>query len=120
MEPDELIALEHEGWQALSAGPDAATAFYDRVLDHDVAMLLPGGIRLTDRAEILKSIGGLPWASYELEDPQVVQLTPDSAIVVYGAVAQREGTARYSALISSAYVRRDDGWKLALHQQTPR
>jgi hypothetical protein len=120
MEPDELIALENDGWQALSAGPEAATAFYDRVLDHEVTMLLPGGLRLTDRAQILESMSGLPWASYELEDPRVVQLTPDSAIVVYVAVAQREGAAHYSALISSAYVRRDDGWKLALHQQTAR
>ena len=31
----------------------------------------------------------------------------------------RDG-ATYSALVSSAYVRREGGWRLALHQQTPR
>ena len=117
---DELIALEREGWDALASGAAAATEFYDRVLDAQVTMLLPGDLRLTDRAQILASMRGAPWSSFELEDPQVVRLTGDSAIVVYGATAQREGAPRYSALISSAYVRRDDGWKLALHQQTPR
>lgn len=39
--------------------------------------------------------------------------------MTYGVLAQRDDTA-YSALMSSVYVRRGDGWKLAFHQQTPR
>ena len=35
-------------------------------------------------------------------------------------VAQRDGGLPYSALISSTYVHRAGGWRLALHQQTPR
>jgi hypothetical protein len=34
-------------------------------------------------------------------------------------VAERQGRD-YRALMSSLYVRREDGWKLAFHQQTPR
>jgi hypothetical protein len=41
-----------------------------------------------------------------------MQLTPDTGVVAYGAVAERDGS-EYSALMSSTYVRRDDGWKLA-------
>jgi len=38
MDPrDEVIALETEGWQALSADAGAATAFYGGVLDETVA-----------------------------------------------------------------------------------
>lgn len=116
---DELIALETEGWEALSAGGAAATDFYEHVLDDTVVMLLPGGLRMSDRHAILQSMGGAPWSSFAIEDPQVQWLGPDGAIVVYGVVAQRDGTA-YSALVSSAYVRRGGAWRLALHQQTPR
>lgn len=116
---DELIALETDGWQALSAGGAAATEFYERVLDDAAVMLLPGGMRMTERDAILQSMSGAPWSSFAIEDPQVVWLGPDGAVVVYGVVAERDGAA-YSALISSAYVRRDGAWRLALHQQTPR
>ena len=117
---DELIELEERGWQALSSDPSAATEFYDRVLDDAVVMLLPGGLRLDDRDTVVSSMGGAPWASYRLEGPRVHPLGEDTALVAYGVVAERAGSAPYSALISSVYVRRDSDWKLAFHQQTPR
>jgi hypothetical protein len=116
----DLAALEEQGWQALSTSPDAALAFYDRVLDDAVEMLLPGGMRLVDRAAVLAAMGGPSWASHALEDLLVRQLTADSALVSYGVVARRDTAPPYSALMSSVYVRRGDGWKLVFHQQTPR
>ena len=117
---EDLAALEEQGWRALSTSPDAALAFYDRVLDGTVEMLLPGGMRLDDRATDLAAMGGPPWTSCALEEPLVRQLTADSALVTYGVVAQRAGAPPYSALMSSVYVRRAGGWRLAFHQQTPR
>lgn len=117
---DELIALETAGWAALSSTPEAAAAFYERVLDRTVVMLLPGGMVLDDRAAIVKSMAGQPWSSYELHDSRVVRLTDDTGLVTYGVVAERDGGPAYSALMSSLYVLRQDGWKLAFHQQTPR
>jgi hypothetical protein len=116
----ELIILEEQGWQALSSTPEAAGEFYDRILDETVVMLLPGGLRLDNRTTILAAMSGQPWSTYELQDPSVVTLGPDAGVVVYGVVARRAGAAAYSALISSTYVRRRDGWKLTVHQQTPR
>ncbi len=116
---DELIDLENEGWHALSAGGAEATDFYGRVLDDDVVMLLPGDLRLDDRDAILESMSGAPWTSFALEDAQVLALGTDGAVVAYGVVAARDG-GEYSALVSSAYVRRDGAWRLAFHQQTPR
>jgi Domain of unknown function (DUF4440) len=120
MSPDELVELEERGWRALADGPQAAAAFYEQTLDDQVVMLFPGGIRMADRAAIIASMGGPPWAGYELEDPQVLRPTPDTGLVTYGVVAHREGSPPCSALISTLYVRRGDGWKLASHQQTPR
>jgi hypothetical protein len=119
MARDELIGLEQEGWEALSSSGEAARAFYERVLDRTVVMLLPGGMVLDERAAIIDSMSGQPWSSFELEDVRCLQPTSDTGIVTYGVVAQRR-SQQYSALMSSLYLRRDDGWKLAFHQQTPR
>lgn len=119
MTEDEPAALERQGWDALSSGGEAARAFYERVLDEHVVMLLPGGMVLDDRTTIVESMSGQPWSRYSLQDLRSFQPTHDIAIVTYRAVAARDGQ-EYSALMSSLYVRREDGWKLAFHQQTPR
>jgi Domain of unknown function (DUF4440) len=116
----ELADLEEQGWQALSSSGAAAAEFYRHVLDETVAMLLPGGLMLDDRVTIIKSMSAQPWSSYQLQDLRVLEPAPDMGIVVYQASAQRDDVSPYSALMSSLYVRRADGWKLAMHQQTPR
>ena len=120
MTDDDVAALERQGWAALQAGGAAAVEFYDRVLDDAAVMLLPGGMVLSGRDAVLSTLGGPPWRSADLADVQVVRPTPDTALVHYGVRAQRDGAPEYSALMSSVYVRRAGGWKLAFHQQTPR
>ncbi|MFI6511224.1 DUF4440 domain-containing protein [Streptosporangium sp. NPDC050855] len=120
MTRDDVIDLERQGWQALSSTPEAATGFYERILDRTVVMLLPGGMVLDDRAAIVKAMSGRPWSSYELQDPRVSHPTTDTALVTYGVLARRDGAPPYSALMSSLYARRQDGWRLVFHQQTPR
>ena len=100
MSQTDVIALEEQGWEALSSGGEAARAFYERVLDRTVVMLLPGGLVLDDRAVIVSSMSGQPWSSYELEDLRSFQPTEDTAVVTYGVVAQRN-EQEYSALMSS-------------------
>ncbi|HSI80488.1 MAG TPA: nuclear transport factor 2 family protein [Solirubrobacterales bacterium] len=119
MAENQVIALEEQGWEALSASGEAARAFYERVLDGVVVMLLPGGLVLDDRAVVVQSMSGRPWSSYELEELRSFQPTEDTAVVTYGVVAERD-EQRYSALVSSVYARRGDEWKLSFHQQTPR
>jgi hypothetical protein len=116
---DPLIEFEREGWEALSASGEAAGRFYAENLASEVLMLLPGGIVLSDREKIIESMGGSPWASFELSDERVLELGPDSAVVAYRATAQRETGTAYTALFNSTYIREDGTWKLALHQQTP-
>ena len=60
-----------------------------------------------------------PWSRYALSDARVLRLGADVATVIYRIRAQREGQPEFVAVCTSAYVRRDGRWKLALHQQSP-
>ena len=112
----ELEALERRGWEALS-GPDGA-AFYANLMADDGVMVFPG--MTLDRTRTLRAIAAeRPWSSFELTDLRVIEGGPDSAFVVYRAVAQRPGESTYRARMSTAYARREDRWRLVLHQQTP-
>ena len=116
---DDLAELEERGWLALTTTPDAADAFYAEVLDDEVVLLLPGGLRIEDRAAALRSMGGAPWDDVALEDVHVSLPRTGVGLVSYGVTARR-GISRYSALVCSTYVRRVEGWRLVHHQQTPR
>lgn len=116
---EDLVDLERRGWRALSGTPDTADAFYAEVLDDEVALLLPGGLRITDRSAALRAMGAAPWDGFVLEDVVVAQPRTGVGLVTYGVVALR-GRVRYSAWVCSTYVKRAEGWRLVLHQQTPR
>ena len=118
-ELEELEGIERKGWDALSAGASEAREFYDGVLTDSPTMLLPGGLILRDRGVMLQTMGDSPWTSFEISDLVVSEPAPESGLVTYSVVAHR-GDDEYSALLSSLYVRKDGGWRLAFHQQTPR
>jgi uncharacterized protein (TIGR02246 family) len=112
----ELASLERRGWEALS-GPDGESFYADLMAD-DGYMVFPGLV--LGREETLRAVKqAAPWSAFELSDLRVVEAAPDSAVVIYRALARRDDTAPYRALMSSAYVRRDGRWRLILHQQTP-
>jgi Domain of unknown function (DUF4440) len=113
---ERLIALEHEGWEALSSG--AGGAYYRERLTDDALMAFPFGV-LTREATIEAMDAAPPWKRFEIRDPRVVVLGPDSGVVVYAVTAQRAGAEPYAAVVSSTFVRSGDGWKLAFHQQSP-
>ena len=114
----ELIDLERAAWEALTDSGEAAVAFYDKVLARDVLMLFPGGMVIDDRAQVVDSMKGADWDSFELSDERVLDLGDDSAVVAYRAHATR-GDTDYDALLNSTYVLEDGSWRLVLHQQTP-
>jgi hypothetical protein len=113
---ERLIALEHEGWEAVVAGNGGA--YYRKRLTANAVMAFPFGI-LT-REDALEALeAARPWERFEIRDPQVVELGDDSGVVVYSVVAGRPGDEPYAAVVSSTFVRDHDGWKLAFHQQSP-
>jgi uncharacterized protein (TIGR02246 family) len=112
----ELEALERQGWEALSS-PDGAAFYADLMADRGL-MVFPS--MTLDKAQTLRAMAAeRPWSSFELADLRVIEGGPDSALVVYRAVAQRTGEATYRARMSSAYARQEGRWQLILHQQTP-
>jgi hypothetical protein len=114
---ERLIALEHEGWDALVAG--AGGRYYREHLTDDALMAFPFAV-LT-RAATIEAMESAPaWERYAIRDPQVVALSDDGGIVVYEVVAQRPGEEPYAAVVSTTFVRDGDVWKVAFHQQSPK
>ena len=111
-----LVELEERGAQALTSGD--AVEFYRTCLTDDTLMVVPGFV--VDRATFLEALAReAPWLSFQVEEPRVVELTQNCAVVQYRGRGRRQGQPEYVALMSSIYVNKDGSWKLAYHQQTP-
>ena len=58
------------------------------------------------------------WRNLSMSNRQLLPVG-DVAIISYKADVTRADGEPYTALVSSVYVRRDSGWKLAFHQHSP-
>ena len=113
---DSLLDLERRGWESLCAG--TGSRFYRALMTEDAVMVLATGEVMT-RDEVEASLDAAPpWASYELSDVRLV-MAGAGATLVYTATAQRAGAGVFVATMTSVYVAADEGWRLALHTQTP-
>ncbi|MGE0422381.1 MAG: hypothetical protein AB7O88_08960 [Reyranellaceae bacterium] len=59
------------------------------------------------------------WRDLEMSDRVFLQLDDHAAMISYRADVVRADGQAYAALVSSAYVDRGEGWKLAAHQHSP-
>ena len=59
------------------------------------------------------------WRDLRMGNLQFLNGGDDFVIISYRADVTRADGEPYAALVSSAYVRRPDGWKLVLHQHSP-
>src|SRR3546814_3155075 len=57
------------------------------------------------------------WRDLTMKDRQLLQSGDDFAIISYRAEVTRADGEPYMALVSSAYVRRSHGWKLAFRSE---
>jgi hypothetical protein len=113
---DRLLELEERGWQALSS-PDPLK-FCEEWLADDAVIIVPGMV--IDRATFLQAVAHeQPWASHHIEEPLSIRLTNETAALVYGVRARRDGQPEFAGLLTSVYVKRRGRWQLVLHQQTP-
>lgn len=115
---EDLLNREHEAWRALSTDGETAARHYETTLADDVLMLLPGGLVIDERQDVIDSMRGAPWDRFDISEERVLELGEDAAVVAYRATAHRSGEP-YEALFNSTYVRRNGDWRLVLHQQTP-
>lgn len=59
------------------------------------------------------------WSDLNMSDRSLLQATEQVALISYRADVTRADGQPYAALVSSLYVRRGNGWKLAFHQHSP-
>lgn len=59
------------------------------------------------------------WRDLTMRDRHLLHDGGDFAVISYRAEVTRADGESYAALVSSAYVRRTAGWKLAFHQHSP-
>jgi hypothetical protein len=115
---DELLDLERSGWIALCEG--AGADFYGSTMTEDGRMVLANGVALDRQGVIDSLVDAPPWAGYELADVHLIAMSGGVLALVYSARAWRDDPQRpFRALMSSTYLRSDEGWRLALYQQTP-
>lgn len=114
----ELLDLEHEGWQSLCDG--TGSDYYGRLMTDDALMILSNGQVLTRREAIESLNDAPPWDSYEIDGARLIELGGVSALLVYRGTGIRDDLAKpFVALMSSVYTREAGGWALASYQQTP-
>jgi len=115
-EAEQLVALERDGWEALTRG--RARDFYDDVLAREAVMVFPFGVMERDDA-----IDGMAesrrWQDYRLDDVTVHDVGAGIAVVSYRVHAERDDEAPFDAMLASTYVRSRGGWRMMLHQQSP-
>lgn len=113
----QLLELEHRGWQALCDGTGAK--FYGQLMTDDAVMVLAHG-HAFDRDAVETSLQDAPtWDSYAIDDPTVLILGSDHAVLRYTGAGRRSGEADFVALMASVYIRVENTWRLAHYQQTP-
>jgi len=110
---DELLALEKGFWTGDSA-------YYKQHADSACLVAFPGMSEVMDRADLAATATNPHrWRDLKIDLKGCLEPTDGMIILSYEAKALRENGEAYEALVSSAYVKRSDGWKMVFHAQTP-
>ena len=112
----ELTSIERKLWR------NDAALYKDSLTEEALLVFAETGVITRDVAvdAIRKeNAEGRRWADVRFDDVRTLGLGEDAALLTYKATARWEGEAEQMiALCTSAYVKRNGAWKLALHQQT--
>jgi hypothetical protein len=113
---DELLEFEHAGWKSLCDG--TGDTFYGGIMTDDAVMVLANGM-VMDRDTVTSALGeSPPWSRYDIDDVRLIQISQDTAALVYTGRGWRGESEPFVGAMSSVYHRTGDGWKLALYQQS--
>jgi hypothetical protein len=59
-----------------------------------------------------------PWSSYSIDDASILTFSHDTAAVLYTGTGRRADGPDFVGVMTSVYVRTDEGWRIGLCQQT--
>ena len=107
----DLLAIDKALW---TGGPEA----YRRHCDEQCLVVFTGMAGVMAREEIAKTAEEGRWTKVALEPKGFVRLDEDACTIAYECHAVRKDGKPHAALVTSDYVKRADGWKLASHHQT--
>lgn len=103
----DLLALERKFWTG-------GSKFYEENIDDSCLIAfssdMAGVMSNKDIAATVKE--GNRWKDLEIELKGLVTPSEDTTILSYEARAARENGARYAALVSTGYAKRDGRWKM--------
>jgi hypothetical protein len=108
----DLLAIERTFW---TGGPEA----YQAHTDKECLVVFSDTAGVMKREDIAKQAEKGRWQDVSFEPKGLAELDDRTAVVSYECRAKRKDGQPYHAVVSSAYVKRPDGWKMAFHQQTP-
>lgn len=114
MTHQEVLDLERDFWLVGGGNP----TFWREHCADDAVIALPMGIMgKADTVTAMHSSDG--WETVQFDDVHEVA-TGDTVIISYRATGRAVGDLDdYTAVVSSAYTRRDGEWQLVFHQQAP-
>ncbi len=114
---EHLLRTERELWT------NNAVLYQDTLVPEALLVFPETGVITRDAAvEAIRqeNAEGRRWAEVHMQQVRTLVLSDEAVLITYRVAARWEHEqAQIEALASSAYVRRDGGWKLAFHQQTP-
>jgi hypothetical protein len=108
----DLLVIEKTFW---TGGPEA----YRKHADEQCLVAFTEMAGVMSKDDIAKSAEAGRWKDISIKQKAMAQLSPSVAVITYECSAKRQDGQPYHALVSSGYVHRPNGWKLAFHQQTP-
>ena len=114
---DELFAIEEGFWLQ---GRDH---FLEHV-DERCLLAFPQagemhGVRTREEVAATASTQPGRWRDLKVSGRHLLRLADGAAVISYRADVLRFDGEPYAAMVSSVYVKRDGGWKLAFHQHSP-
>jgi len=111
-----LVAFQQEFVAAICAND---VDYFRSNLAEDALLVWSAGVQ--DKEACVASIRThAAFQKFDIAEPRVVTLGDDSAVLTYKATWQHEGDDHgESGYMSTAYVRRPGGWRLAFLQSTP-
>jgi ketosteroid isomerase-like protein len=117
---NELLDLETQYWQALKE-KDVDTAM--RLTDEECIITGAQGVDRINRRALSDMMKNAPYTlnAFELKEPEVSQLRDDVAILAYKVHEELtvDGKpVKLDAAEASTWVRRDGGWRCALHTES--